>query len=77
MSCSFDPTIPQRPGDDFFLWEIDSDSLGSDLVLERAPTANNPTHCMIKPKRDTTLFDYQNALASTRNEWRLIQVEVA
>lgn len=71
MSVSTDPDMPQSPGDEFLLWEIDSGALGPVLRAEANPTRTNPGHYIIKPVADTTLYEYQQALGNTRDDWRL------
>ena len=73
LSASTDPTMPQSPGDEFLLWEIDSDSLGPALTAEPSPTTNNPGHYLVKPANDMTLAEYQKALASTSANWQQVE----
>ncbi|MDB5312004.1 MAG: hypothetical protein JWO38_6206 [Gemmataceae bacterium] len=35
----------------------------------------NPGHYLIQAKKDTTLRDYQEALADTREDWKLVPPE--
>ncbi len=44
MSVSTDPTMPQSPGDEFLLWEIEATLMGPALAAEANPTRNNPGH---------------------------------
>lgn len=75
MSVSTDPNMPQSPGDEFLLWEIDTGMLGPDLKHEANPTRTNPGHYLIKPAKDTTLAEYQESLGDTQDDWRLVLPE--
>jgi len=68
---STDPNMPKSPGDDFHLWAIDTDVLDPSLAPVPNATTNNAGHYLIKPAKDMTLQDYQDALAETREDWEL------
>jgi hypothetical protein len=50
------------------IWEIDDANLPPELLFRQ----DKATHGMIEPKDEITLAEYQSALASTRNRWRLV-----
>jgi hypothetical protein len=49
------------------VWKIESDDLGRDLQSHQ----DSATHGVIEPKRIMTLWEFQEALARTRDKWRL------
>jgi hypothetical protein len=53
------------------VWEIDSDRLGDGLVYR--PDPRRPDfHGFIEPARRMRLDEYENLLALTRDDWRLV-----
>lgn len=68
LSTSLDPTnLRVNPGEAVF--EIDTDDLGPDL--EENP--DNPPHYLIQPASTTTLGEFQQALADTRDLWKTVE----
>jgi hypothetical protein len=49
------------------VWYIETDDLPVDLQFRQ----DTPTHGLIEPARSMTLKEYENALASTRQDWIL------
>jgi hypothetical protein len=50
------------------LFEIESDDLNPDL--EANP--DHPPHCLLQPAAATTLGEFQQALADTRDLWQRV-----
>jgi len=68
LSTSLNPGR-MRIGADEALFEIETDDLGPELV----PNPDHPPHCLIEPSTTTTLGEYQQALADTRDLWQQVQ----
>src|SRR5258708_4784834 len=49
------------------VWYIEADDLGADLQL----LLDRPKHGLVEPSRPLTLQELQQALAATRNRWKL------
>lgn len=55
------------------MWCINMCDLGPDLQYVSKGTDAHPTHGVIVPARSMTITAYQNALANTRNFWKLVE----
>jgi hypothetical protein len=68
LSTSLNPGR-MRVGADEALFEIETDDLAPGLV----PNPDHPPHCLIEPSGVTTLGEFQQALADTRDLWHEVQ----
>jgi hypothetical protein len=50
------------------VWEIDEADLPPELVFRQ----DKATHGLVEPKNEMALADYESALASSREKWRLV-----
>jgi hypothetical protein len=68
MSTWNQPLTPDRK---HALWEIESETLGSDLAIVESPKTPGRFH--IVPAREMSLDEYQDTLASTQYLWQRVQ----
>jgi hypothetical protein len=55
------------------IWEIESDQLPASVVAVHRPTEDDPDHWQIEPVFTMTLQEFQALLASTEDNWNLVQ----
>ena len=68
LSTSLNPAR-LRVGAGEAVFEIETD----DLTHALAPNPDHPPHCLLEPASPTTLGEFQDALADTRDLWQQVQ----
>lgn len=69
LSVNTDATKLKPPDDEFLLWEIDSDELGSGLRVE----PDGPPHHVIEVAAPASLAEMQERIAETRDRWKRVE----
>ncbi|VTU00636.1 unnamed protein product [Gemmataceae bacterium] len=69
LSVNTDPAALKPPDDEFVLWEVTHDALGSGLRV----TPDGPPHYVIEVAGPTTLDEMQRRIAETREHWKRVQ----